>query len=139
MRVNNEFFCTDASIADDTCLAFKQYLENPQNTTLDDLLPCSDLASSDTQYTEIREALKNVISDATDQFLFYANGSTDLTGVCDPIGPPPEYKYTGICANDTLPISELSNVGVIDFHSIFFCFCEDFCLGTGRNDSAFRT
>lgn len=104
------FFLTVHNIADDTCLAFKQYLENPQNTTLDDLLPCSDLASSDTQYTEIREALKNVISDATDQFLFYANGSTDLTGVCDPIGPPPEYKYTGICANDTLPISELSNL-----------------------------
>lgn len=47
---------------------------------------------------------------ATEQFLYYANGSSGLIGVCDPIGPPPDYTYTGICENDTLPIGELSNV-----------------------------
>jgi len=47
---------------------------------------------------------------ATDELLYYANGATSLTGVCDPIGPPPNYNYTGVCANDTLPIGELSNV-----------------------------
>ena len=51
-----------------------------------------------------------VVTQATDQFLFYTNRSTSLTGVCDPIGPAPDYKYTGICANDTLPIGELANV-----------------------------
>lgn len=47
---------------------------------------------------------------ATAQFLYYTKGSTSLTGVCDPIGPAPHYNYTGICANETLPIGELSDV-----------------------------
>ncbi|KAG0626238.1 hypothetical protein M758_2G113500 [Ceratodon purpureus] len=104
------FFLSVHYIADDTCLAFKQYLQDPQNTTLDDLLPCADLASSSTQYKQVRVAMKGVITSATDQFLFYTNESTSLTGVCDPIGPAPDYKYTGICANDTLPIGELANL-----------------------------
>nr|XP_024397762.1 uncharacterized protein LOC112292982 isoform X2 [Physcomitrium patens] len=89
------FFFTVHFIADDTCLAFKQYLQNPENTTLDELLPCADLASSSTQYLQVREAMKSVITSATEQFLYYANGSSGLIGVCDPIGPPPDYTYTG--------------------------------------------
>ncbi|KAG0570264.1 hypothetical protein M758_6G143600 [Ceratodon purpureus] len=104
------FFFTVHHVADDTCLAFKEYLQDPRNTTLDDLLPCADLASSSTQYLQIREVMKSVITSATDNMLYYANGSTSLTGVCDPLGPAPDYHYTGICANDTLPIGELSNI-----------------------------
>lgn len=52
----------DVSVADDSCLAFKQYLQDPQNTTLDDLIPCADLASSSGQYLQVREAMKSVIS-----------------------------------------------------------------------------
>ncbi|KAG0595940.1 hypothetical protein M758_UG211200 [Ceratodon purpureus] len=79
-------------IADDTCLAFKQHLQDPQNITLDDVLPCADLASSSTQYKQVQVAMKGVITSATDQFLFYTNESASLTGVCDPIGPAPDYK-----------------------------------------------
>jgi hypothetical protein len=104
------FFFSVHYVADDSCLAFKQYLQDPQNTTLDDLIPCADLASSGSQYLQVREAMKSVIASATDQFLYYTDGGTGLTGVCDPIGPPPNYNYTGICANDTLPIGELSNL-----------------------------
>ena len=53
-----------------------------------------------------------VAMQATDQFLYYTNGSTSLVGVCDPIGPAPDYNYTGICANDTLPVGELAGVSV---------------------------
>lgn len=117
----------NVSIADDTCLAFKQYLQNPENTTLDELLPCADLASSSTQYLQVREAMKSVITSATEQFLYYANGSSGLIGVCDPIGPPPDYTYTGICENDTLPIGELSNIV-----KPFVCNqTQDACLATG--------
>jgi len=52
----------DGSVADDSCLAFKQYLQDPQNTTLDDLIPCADLASSSTQYLQVRVAMKSVIA-----------------------------------------------------------------------------
>jgi hypothetical protein len=51
-----------------------------------------------------------VATQATSQFLYYTNGSTSLVGVCDPIGPAPAYNFTGICANDTLPIGELADV-----------------------------
>lgn len=104
------FFFAVHNVADDTCLAFSQYLQDPRNTTLDDLLPCADLASSSNQYFEIRKVMNSIITSATDQFLYYANGSTGLTGVCDPLGPAPDYNYTGICANDTLPIGELSHL-----------------------------
>ena len=49
-------------MADDTCLAFSQYLQDPQNTTLDDLLPCADLASSSNQYFEIRKVMNSIIT-----------------------------------------------------------------------------
>ncbi|XP_024393842.1 uncharacterized protein [Physcomitrium patens] len=98
------FFLTVHYIADDTCLAFKEYLQHPQDTTIDDLLPCANLASSDVQFLQMRKAMKYVIGETTDQFLFYTNGSTDLTGVCDPIGPAPKFEFTDVCANDTLPL-----------------------------------
>lgn len=104
------FFLTVHYIADDTCLAFKEYLQHPQDTTIDDLLPCANLASSDVQFLQMRKAMKYVIGETTDQFLFYTNGSTDLTGVCDPIGPAPKFEFTDVCANDTLPVGELSNL-----------------------------
>lgn len=104
------FFLVVHNLADDTCLAFKEYLQDPRNTTLDDLLPCADLASSSTQYKQVRVSMKNVLTSATSQFLYYTNGSTSLVGVCDPIGPAPAYNYTGICANDTLPIGELADL-----------------------------
>lgn len=40
----------------------------------------------------------------------YAEGITSLTGLCDPIGPAPDYTYTGICPNMTLPIGDLQEV-----------------------------
>ena len=52
----------DVSVADDTCLAFKEYLQDPGDTTLDDLLPCADLASSSAQYFQIRTVMAGVIA-----------------------------------------------------------------------------
>jgi hypothetical protein len=40
----------------------------------------------------------------------YAAGITSLTGLCDPIGPAPDYAYTGICPNTTLPLGDLQEV-----------------------------
>ncbi len=43
-------------------------------------------------------------------FMAYAQGITSLTGLCDPIGPAPDYSYTGICPNNTLPLGDLQEV-----------------------------
>jgi len=43
-------------------------------------------------------------------FMAYAGNITSLTGLCDPIGPAPDYAYTGICPNNTLPLGDLQEV-----------------------------
>lgn len=50
-----------ASVADDTCLSLQEYLQDPKNTTLDDLLPCAALASTGTQYLQVRKDMKDLI------------------------------------------------------------------------------
>jgi hypothetical protein len=49
------------SVASDTCLAVQQYLNDPRNTTLDALLPCTDLATIDTAYKKTRAGMDNLI------------------------------------------------------------------------------
>uniref|UniRef100_A0A7I4ASV8 Plasma membrane fusion protein PRM1 n=1 Tax=Physcomitrium patens TaxID=3218 RepID=A0A7I4ASV8_PHYPA len=66
------FFLTVHYIADDTCLAFKEYLQHPQDTTIDDLLPCANLASSDVQFLQMRKAMKYCLED----YPFFVNQST---------------------------------------------------------------
>jgi hypothetical protein len=48
-------------VASDTCLAVQQYLNDPRNTTLDALLPCTDLATIDTAYKKTRAGMDNLI------------------------------------------------------------------------------
>jgi hypothetical protein len=43
-------------------------------------------------------------------FMAYAGNITSLTGLCDPIGPAPDFAYTGICPNNTLPLGDLQEV-----------------------------
>jgi hypothetical protein len=43
-------------------------------------------------------------------FMAYAGNITSLTGLCDPIGPAPDYAYTGICPNNTLPLGDVQEV-----------------------------
>lgn len=49
------------SVASDTCLAVQQYLNDPRNTTLDALLPCTELATIDTAYKKTRAGMDNLI------------------------------------------------------------------------------
>ena len=49
------------SVALDTCQALTEYLQSPANTTLDNLLPCEDLANASTAFTSAREGIRNII------------------------------------------------------------------------------
>ncbi len=78
-------------------------------------------------------------------FMAYAGNITSLTGLCDPIGPAPDFAYTGICPNNTLPLGDLQEVSysphlsntplfVIYAHEIkpvvwrSLCVCQKSCI-----------
>ncbi|CAM6010905.1 unnamed protein product [Sphagnum balticum] len=98
------------NVGSDTCVSLHEYLQNPVNTTLAALLPCAALASANRTYLEARIGIDTVIRTQNVTFMTYAEGITSLTGLCDPIGPAPDYTYTGICPNTTLPIGDLQEV-----------------------------
>ncbi|CAM6058605.1 unnamed protein product [Sphagnum tenellum] len=98
------------NVVSDTCLSLQEYLQNPVNTTLNTVLPCAALAAANATYRETRIDIDSVIRTQNKTFMAYAQGITSLTGLCDPIGPAPDYSYTGICPNNTLPLGDLQEV-----------------------------
>ncbi|KAH8940848.1 hypothetical protein BDL97_14G006100 [Sphagnum fallax] len=98
------------NVVSDTCLSLQEYLQNPINTTLNTVLPCAALAAANATYRETRIDIDGVIRTQNKTFMAYAQGITSLTGLCDPIGPAPDYSYTGICPNNTLPLGDLQEV-----------------------------
>jgi hypothetical protein len=92
----------------DTCDAMNEYRADPYNTTLDSLLPCQDLLSASNALTNvgqgIHDSLTQVNSTITENEGLLTSG---LPVLCQPIGPPPSYRYIGSCPNGTVPISQL--------------------------------
>ncbi|KAH9574676.1 hypothetical protein CY35_01G071400 [Sphagnum magellanicum] len=62
-------FLTIDNVASDTCLAVQQYLNDPRNTTLDALLPCTELATIDTAYKKTRAGMDNLIHQVIGPFV----------------------------------------------------------------------
>jgi hypothetical protein len=132
-------FLTIDNVASDTCLAVQQYLNDPRNTTLDALLPCTDLATIDTAYKKTRAGMDNLIHQANQTYVQYTTGTgIDLTSLCDPMGGPPDYLYTGYCANNTLPIGQIPQVigpFVCDNSSVSVCNVEGKNITQSQNAS----
>jgi hypothetical protein len=97
-------------VLSDTCLSLQEYLQDPANTTLDSVLPCATLAADNQTYLTTRQGMDQLIRQENQTFMAYAGNITSLTGLCDPIGPAPDFAYTGICPNNTLPLGDLQEV-----------------------------
>jgi len=102
------------NVADDTCEALDEYIQAPANTTLNSLVPCVDLAAAGTAFTLAREVIYNGIETVNStvtsiqQFNnFIGTGNGSVSGICNPIGGPPNYTYIGTCANGTITIGNL--------------------------------
>lgn len=106
------FFAAN-NITGDTCQAFTEYLQAPANTTLDNLLPCVDLATASSASAVAREGVDNIIVQSNNVVtqINEANARLGRTNtvpaVCDPIGPAPQYAYTTTCPEGTVGIGEL--------------------------------
>jgi hypothetical protein len=116
------------SVVSDTCLAVDEYVQAPANTTLDNILPCVDLATAGNAFVYAREGISNIILEANSTVASielynskHGNGNSSLGGVCDPLGGAPNYTYTGTCQPDTIPIGNIAQVKcVIDTN---LCAC----------------
>lgn len=97
------------TFADDSCIALKDYQNNPYNTTLNSILPCVNLQAADSSLTEAREAVHLMISELNQNIsrLQALRISTleNIPRVCDPFLGPPKYEYRpDVCSNDTIQI-----------------------------------
>lgn len=111
-----------SNFADDTCKALKEYQTSSKNTTLDDVLPCHDLAIGRKTVVRFREKIYNYIEEANN-YISKRNYKqrqqkqlneeskkmdvTDLPHVCNPFWGPPVYSPKRGCSNGTLSISSL--------------------------------
>ena len=91
-------------------------MQAPANTTLDNLLPCVDLATASSASAVARQGVDNIIVQANNVVtqINQANarlGRTNtVSSVCDPIGPAPDYTYSSTCPQGTVAIGQLPQV-----------------------------
>lgn len=104
------------SVTSDTCQAFAEYLEAPANTTLAELLPCVDEATSARASNVVKQGVKNIVVRANGNLngLRQAGAGVQppvsLPALCDPIGPAPNLVYPTSCPSGTVTLAGLPEV-----------------------------
>ncbi|KAG0563383.1 hypothetical protein KC19_8G026600 [Ceratodon purpureus] len=108
------FFAVN-NVTTDTCQAFTEYLQAPANTTLDELLPCVDLATAASASNVVKQGVNNIVLQANnaltqiEQVSASLGRPTTLPPVCDPIGAAPDFNFT-TCPNGTVLIGGVPQV-----------------------------
>ncbi|GBG84773.1 hypothetical protein CBR_g39150 [Chara braunii] len=118
----------------DTCLAMKEYSEQPQaDSAFKDLIPCIPKAEAEATMTNLRQVIYTSVIDINGRLVH--GKVNDPSGkqlvICNPVGPPPEYNrktdcdegevgtdnisvsgecVTGIAFNKTICDSDLANI-----------------------------
>ncbi|KAF8017307.1 hypothetical protein BT93_H2482 [Corymbia citriodora subsp. variegata] len=108
------------TFAEDTCLAFEDFIQNPRNNSLATILPCMDSSYSDQLMMEIGSTVHNFFAqlNAKTTVLYRSLGLSELGSelpgamkICEPFSGPPDYSYVpGNCSKGEIPISNLPNV-----------------------------
>ncbi|WMV17012.1 hypothetical protein MTR67_010397 [Solanum verrucosum] len=103
--------------ADDTCSALKDFQQNPQNNSLQIILPCANPGTSDKTLEQIGATVHNFITQLNSKLRevqgFGLNdiGENSVGTICDPFSGAPNYSFTpDLCPKDTIPIEELKYV-----------------------------
>ncbi|XP_060192119.1 uncharacterized protein LOC132621754 [Lycium barbarum] len=127
------------TFAEDTCSALEDFQQNPQNNSLQLILPCAESGTSDKILVQIGSTVHNFITQLNSKLREVQGlGSNDIgenssgtRGVCDPFSGAPNYIFTAdLCPKDTIPIGELKYV-----LSRVTCYGENStgnCAGEGR-------
>lgn len=107
------------TFAQDTCSALDDFQQNPQNNSLQIILPCAKSGASDKMLVQIGFTVHNFITQLNSKLgEVQGSGLNDIgensigtRGVCDPFSGAPNYSFTpDLCAKDTIPIGELKYV-----------------------------
>ncbi|XP_042432738.1 uncharacterized protein LOC122019315 isoform X2 [Zingiber officinale] len=103
LRLHQTFYL----FSGDTCAAFEEYQQNPQNSTLSSILQCSEQLSANIFLHDIRQR----IHDTIDQVSANISAVKSLSLVCNPFSGPPEYSYQpGNCSSNTIKIGDVPQV-----------------------------
>ncbi|OWM65684.1 uncharacterized protein LOC116198952 isoform X2 [Punica granatum] len=107
------------NFAEDTCSAFRDYLQNPQNSSLSSILPCVDSAYANQVLVQIGSAVYNFIQALNlkiaelSKVLMKSKQSDSLAEtfrVCQPFSGPPNYSYDRNCSEGEIPIGQVPQV-----------------------------
>ncbi|XP_049358347.1 uncharacterized protein LOC125822929 [Solanum verrucosum] len=103
--------------ADDTCSALKDFQQNPQNNSLQIILPCANPGTSDKTLEQIGATVHNFITQLNSKLREVQGlglndiGENSVGTICDPFSGAPNYSFTpDLCPKDTIPIEELKYV-----------------------------
>ncbi|KAK3224503.1 hypothetical protein Dsin_011528 [Dipteronia sinensis] len=106
------------TFAADTCSAFEDFVQNPQNNSLSSVLPCVDSSYSTQLLAEIGFTISGVIKQINSKVgdAIWSLGSDDkevlkFWKICDPFTQAPNYSYAPqLCAEGAIKIGDLPNV-----------------------------
>ncbi|KAK1587909.1 hypothetical protein Q3G72_018151 [Acer saccharum] len=127
------------SFAADTCSAFEDFVQNPQNNSLSLLLPCVDSSYSTKLLADIGFTISGVIKQINSKIgdAIWSLGSYDkevlkFGKICDPFTQAPNYSYAPqLCAKGAIKIGDLPNV-----LESFTCYNQD-SAETCKNEGKF--
>eukprot|EP00246_Nothoceros_aenigmaticus_P012277 TRINITY_DN373_c0_g1_i1.p1 TRINITY_DN373_c0_g1~~TRINITY_DN373_c0_g1_i1.p1 ORF type:complete len:492 (-),score=43.69 TRINITY_DN373_c0_g1_i1:679-2112(-) len=111
-------FIVANNVADDTCTAMSEYIQEPQSTTLDTILPCSRLQTrAFNALQQIRQGVDNVNSQVNAKL----NEISNVTGetvpvICNSFGGPINISVTDTtdsCPPNTKPVGDLPAVSIV--------------------------
>ncbi|CAI9766868.1 unnamed protein product [Fraxinus pennsylvanica] len=121
----------------DTCSALENFVQNPQNSSLSNILPCAQSKNYDTTLVQIGYTVHSFIKEVNSKILEVQGlvtpneqkEDTSIQEVCNPFSGAPNYSYTpGICGNKSISVGDLPSV-----LSKFTCYNSSRkCLADGR-------
>ncbi|KAI9164797.1 hypothetical protein LWI28_002271 [Acer negundo] len=117
LDLNNSKLDSDSFVAD-TCSAFEDFVQNPQNNSLSSVLPCVDSSYSTKLLADIGFTISGVIKQINSKIgdAIWSLGLEDkevlkFRKICDPFTQAPNYSYAPqLCAESHIKIGDLLNV-----------------------------
>ncbi|KAL0377913.1 UNVERIFIED_CONTAM: hypothetical protein Sradi_3096800 [Sesamum radiatum] len=101
----------------DTCSTLTNYMEDPRNNSLSDMLPCPKSMDSDITLGQINHGVHDFIAEINSKIreVLASIGGTEyqpIPEICDPFSAAPSFSYSPqICRNDSIQVRNLPNVG----------------------------
>ncbi|CAH9110878.1 unnamed protein product [Cuscuta epithymum] len=105
--------------AEDTCNALEDFQQNPQNSSLQSVVPCTKYPTSNTLLVQIGSTIHNYMSQINLKLAELpalarpseTNDDLVVQEVCNPFSGAPNYTFTpDKCPTDSIPVGNLPNI-----------------------------